>query len=70
LSAATQGHLDDIAEQDIKDFENGSHDFVKANHADIHKDIKEKQALDDDINGRLDAAIKAYKEEFLSTRKG
>ena len=70
LYAATQGHLDDIAEEDIKEFENGFHDFVKANHADIHKDIKEKQALDDDINARLDAAIKAYKEEFLSTRKG
>jgi F-type H+-transporting ATPase subunit alpha len=70
LYAATQGHLDDIAEEDIRDFEDGFHDYCKANHEDIHTDIREKKALNDDINGRLDVAIKAFKEEFLSTRQG
>jgi F-type H+/Na+-transporting ATPase subunit alpha len=70
LYAATQGYVDDIAEEDIKDFEDGFHDYVKANHEAIHTDIREKKALDDDITARLDTAIKAFKEEFLSTRQG
>ena len=68
LYAATQGHLDDIEVEDIKDFENGFHDYVKANHADIHKELVEKKSLSDELNAKLDGAIKSYKEEFLAGR--
>ena len=69
LYAATQGHVDDLEVEEIRDFESGFHDYVKANHADIHSTLKEKKALSDELNGKLDEAIKAYKEEFLSARK-
>jgi F-type H+-transporting ATPase subunit alpha len=68
LYAATQGHLDDIEVEDIKDFENKFHDYVTANHPDIHKEIKEKQALSDELNTKLDETIKKFKEDFLAAK--
>jgi F-type H+-transporting ATPase subunit alpha len=64
LYAATQGHLDDVAVEDIKRWEEGFHDFVVANHADIHAGLKDKKALTDELEGKLKAAIGAFKEQF------
>lgn len=69
LYAATNGHVDDIAESDIKEFENGYHDYMKANHSDIHTEIKEKMKISDELAGKLDEAIKAFKEEFLAGKQ-
>lgn len=68
LFAATKGHLDDIDVADIKDFEEGFHDYVVANHIEIHKALEEKKAIDDDVDAKLTAAISAFKEEFLAAK--
>lgn len=67
LYAATKGHLDDIAVEDVKRFEVGFHDYVTANHPAIHTQLKEKKAIDGEVEGMLQEAIKSYKEEFGSS---
>ncbi|MCA9793387.1 MAG: F0F1 ATP synthase subunit alpha [Candidatus Eremiobacteraeota bacterium] len=68
LYVATQGHLDDIEIEDVKPFEFGFHDFIAEKHPDIHKTLREKKAIDDDLEAKLKEAIAAYKKEFLDTR--
>ncbi len=67
LYAATKGHLDDIPVEDVKRFEVGFHDYVTANHPTIHTQLKEKKAIDGEVEGMLQEAIKSYKEEFGSS---
>ncbi len=69
LYAATQGHLDDVPVERIKAFEDGFHDYVTANAAEIHTIIKDKKAITDECEEKLKAAIAAYKEEFLASGK-
>ncbi|MGE0490371.1 MAG: F0F1 ATP synthase subunit alpha [Vulcanimicrobiota bacterium] len=68
LYVATQGHLDDIEVEDVKPFELGFHDFIAEKYPEIHKTLREKKAIDDDLEAKLVEAIAAYKKEFLDTR--
>ena len=66
LFAGTQGLLDDVKVEDIRQFEAGFHDYLDASQQALLKDIEEKKALDDDIRGRLKAAIDQFKGDFLA----
>ena len=68
LWVATEGHLDDIEVDQIKEFEVGFHDFVADKYADIHKDLKKEQKLTDKIVEQLTEATAAYKKEFADTK--
>ncbi len=69
LFAGTQGLLDDLAVPDIKAFEAGYYPFLDTAHPDILSDIATKKALDDDLRGRLKAAILEYKADFVAEHK-
>ncbi len=66
LFAGTQGLLDDVKVEDIRQFEAGFHDYLDASQQALLKDIGDKKALDDDIRGRLKAAVEQYKGDFLA----
>ncbi len=68
LYAATQGFLDDIEVEEVKAFEVGFHDYLRANHPELPKSIKEKMKLDDEIEASLTKALEGYKEEFRAAR--
>ena len=69
LFAGTQGFLDDLEVSDIQAFEKGYYPFLDSAHPDILSDIMTKKALDDDLRGRLKAAIEEYKKDFLAEHK-
>ena len=66
LFAGTQGLLDDVKVEDIRPFEKGFHEYLDAQQQRLLKDIAEKKALDDDLRGKLKAAIESYKKDFLA----
>ncbi len=66
LFAGTQGLLDDVKVEDIRLFEKGFHEYLDAQQQTLLKDIAEKKALDDDLRGKLKAAIESYKKDFLA----
>jgi F-type H+-transporting ATPase subunit alpha len=66
LFAGTQGLLDDVKVEDIRLFEGGFHKYLDSSQAALMQDIAEKKALDDDLRGRLKAAIDEYKKDFLA----
>jgi F-type H+-transporting ATPase subunit alpha len=64
LYAGTQGYLDDLPVEAIKDFEQGLLSYVRSQKADLKKEIMEKKALDEDLRNKLDETIKAFKSTF------
>jgi F-type H+-transporting ATPase subunit alpha len=61
IYAVTNGFLDDVALDKIRDWESGFHTFMAAQHPEIAEEIGTKKALSDDLTARLKAAIAAYK---------
>ncbi len=64
LYAGGRGFMDDVPVEAIQKFEREFLDFMRNSKSDILKDIVEKQALDEDIEGRLKAAIEEFKKGF------
>jgi F-type H+-transporting ATPase subunit alpha len=64
LFAGTQGYLDDVQVSDIRAFENGLHKYFANTQSALMDDLTKKKALDDDIRGRLHAALKEYAANF------
>ncbi len=64
LYAGATGKLDDVPVDAVRKFEEEYLEFMRNSKADILNEIKEKQALADDLKGKLDAAIEEFKKSF------
>src|ERR1700712_4760559 len=69
LFAGVNGLLDDVEVKDLRAFEDGYYSYLESAQPAILTDIATKKALDDDIRGRLTAAVKDYKGSFLAGLK-
>jgi F-type H+-transporting ATPase subunit alpha len=61
IYAVTNGFLDDIAVDKIREWETGFHTFMAAQHPKVAEEIRTKKALSDELTARLKEAITAYK---------
>ena len=68
IFAGTQGHLDDMPVDQIREFETFLFGFLDRKHAQVLADIASKKELTDDLRTALSAAIDAAKAEFLASR--
>jgi F-type H+-transporting ATPase subunit alpha len=66
IFAGVNGYLDALPVDAIGRFEAGILDEVRANHADILKDIRETQALSGDTEGKLKSALENYAKNFVA----
>jgi F-type H+/Na+-transporting ATPase subunit alpha len=64
IYAVTNGYLDDVAVPQIRQWERDLLSYFEASHPAILTDIKTRKVLDDDLTGRLKAAISAFKPLF------
>jgi F-type H+/Na+-transporting ATPase subunit alpha len=64
LYAGTRGFLDEIPIEEVRKFETEFLDFMRNSKSDILNAIKTKQVLDDEIEGKLRAAIDEFKKGF------
>ncbi|WP_305984791.1 F0F1 ATP synthase subunit alpha [Roseibium sp. MMSF_3544] len=64
IYAGVNGYLDAYPVDRVKDFEEGLLLFLRGEHADLLDAIWEKKALDDDLTGKLKAAIDAFAKNF------
>ena len=65
LFAGSQGLLDDVAVEALKKFEAEFIGFIKDKKADLRKELKEKNAIDDELKAKLTAAIAEFKKGFV-----
>jgi F-type H+-transporting ATPase subunit alpha len=66
LYAATTGQLDDVPTPRVRDFETGLYRYLETEAPDVLKDLGEKKELTDELAGKLDEAIKAFRQQFLA----
>jgi F-type H+-transporting ATPase subunit alpha len=64
IYAVTNGYLDDVKVQDIRQWERDLLEYLEASHPQVLKDIQTKKVLDEDITNRLKAGIAAFKPLF------
>ena len=61
IFAVTNGFLDDVTVDAIRDWERGFHDFMAAQHPEIGEEIRTRKTLSEDLTGQLKRAIEEYK---------
>jgi F-type H+-transporting ATPase subunit alpha len=68
IFAGTQGHLDDMPVDQIREFETFLFGFLDRKHAQVLADIASKKELTDDLRSALGTAIDGAKAEFMAAR--
>jgi len=66
IYAGTKGYLDEIEVDKVSDFEKGLFDYLEANNAAELKSIVAESKISDDVEAKLDEAIKAFKGGFTA----
>jgi F-type H+-transporting ATPase subunit alpha len=61
LFAADEGYLDDIDPDKVRDFEDALHSYMDSNQVDLLDTINETGNYNDDIKGKLTAALSDFK---------
>ncbi|MFV0347833.1 MAG: F0F1 ATP synthase subunit alpha [Halodesulfovibrio sp.] len=64
MYAATRGFMDDVPVASVRKFESAYIEFLRNAKADILADLKAREVIDADIEGRLKAAIEEFKKTF------
>ncbi len=64
LYAGTRGFMDDVPVDAVLKFESEMVEFLRNSKADVLNGIAEKKVLDDDLEGKLKAAIEEFKKGF------
>lgn len=65
IFAGTKGFLDDVAVDQIREFEDGIYPFIEAKHPEIFEQIRSKKALDTDLEEKIAKAINEFKANHL-----
>jgi F-type H+-transporting ATPase subunit alpha len=68
IHAGANGILDDVDVADVRAFEADMYRYLDVHHKDLLADIATKQALDDDLKGRIGTALEAFKADFKAQR--
>jgi F-type H+-transporting ATPase subunit alpha len=66
IFAANNGYVDDYPVSALSRYETGLYSFFDNRKADILKDLREKKAIDDELRGRIIAALDEFKKEFAA----
>ena len=62
MYAVTNGFMDDVPVEKVKDFEDAFHIYMSGSHGDVIDSIMEKKQLDDDLTKSLGEAIESFKK--------
>jgi F-type H+-transporting ATPase subunit alpha len=69
LYAGTKGHLDEYPIDVLAKYEAGLYTFIEDRYPQVFSELKEKEAISDDLNNLMAEAINAYGDEFKDTIK-
>jgi F-type H+/Na+-transporting ATPase subunit alpha len=69
IFAGTNGYLDDMAVEDIRDFEAGLLKYVDSMNPKLLSTIMEKKTIDDSLRAEIEKTLKDFKQNFMSARQ-
>jgi len=64
IYAGVNGYLDDVPITQVKEFEEKLLGFMHEKHPDVHRELKEKAELTEELENAVKRAIKQFKETF------
>ncbi len=64
LYAGTRGYLDKFPVSAVRSYEDQLVEFMESKHPEILNEIKERQAIDDSLDGKLKQALKDFEQIF------
>ncbi len=70
IYAGTNGFLDDLAVDQVRDFEAELYKFVDTTNPGLLRSIMEKKILDDNLKAEMTKVIKQCKETFVAQKQG
>jgi F-type H+-transporting ATPase subunit alpha len=70
IYAAGNGYVDDVPVEDVRRFEAELYKYLENSRPEILPAIRDKKQIDDDLKGKLNDALKAFKGQFSSSLKG
>ncbi len=68
IYAVTNDFADEVAAADVKEWEKGLVKFMAETYPNVGRLIDERKALDDEIRGLLDEALRAYNQSWAAMR--
>jgi F-type H+-transporting ATPase subunit alpha len=68
IYAGTNGYLDDLPVDQVRDFETDLYEFLDKSYADLVHDLKAKYELTEPIEAKLKKAIGEFKTQFTAKR--
>jgi F-type H+/Na+-transporting ATPase subunit alpha len=69
IFAGTNGFLDDLPVNQVRDFESELYKYVDATNSGLLRTIMEKKILDDGLKAQLTDVIKQAKQQFVASRE-
>ena len=66
IYAATKGFVDQYDPSALRRYEEELYPFVESRHPEVFKLITEKKQLSDDVKEKIDAALEAFRKEFIA----
>jgi F-type H+-transporting ATPase subunit alpha len=66
IYAVTNGYLDEVDVERVRQWERGFHETMAAKHQDVLDEIRESGQLGDELSERLIAAIESYNQAFAA----
>ena len=67
IYAATKGFIDAVPVESVGKYEEELYRFLESRYPAVLSGIAEKKILDDEVKGALEAALKAFGEQFIGT---
>ena len=67
IFSATNGYLDTVPVERLRQYEDGLYAFLETQHANVLSAIAEKKILDDELKAALKAALEEYGRTFAPT---
>jgi F-type H+-transporting ATPase subunit alpha len=69
IYAATNGFLDNVAVEDVREYELGLYQFLDTRRSQLLSSLIEKKQIDDAIKADLSQALKEFGDSFATSRK-
>ena len=67
--AGTKGFLDNVAVEQVREFETELYQFVEGREPSLFTDLVTQGQIDDDLKARVEAVLKEFTAQFIAARK-
>jgi F-type H+-transporting ATPase subunit alpha len=69
IYAGTNGMLDDLPVEQIRQFETELYQFLDTSQASLLQELREKKAMDDQLKATINSLLKEFKQRFVDKHK-